>query len=46
MSGLEGVTLGQITIKYLEYADDNTILGEDLDMIKCLRNKLIITAKK
>jgi len=40
---LEGVTLGQITITN---ADDIALLGEDLDMIKRLGNKLINTARK
>jgi hypothetical protein len=42
----EGVILGQITIGMLAYADDVALLGEDLDMIKRLGNKLINTAKK
>jgi len=31
MNILEGVTLGQITIGLLAYADDIALLGEDLD---------------
>jgi len=46
MSILEGVTLGQIKIGLLAYVDDIALLGEDLDMIKRLENKLINTAKK
>jgi hypothetical protein len=42
----EGVILGQITIRMLAYADDISLLGEDLDMIKRLGSKLINTAKK
>jgi len=46
MNILEEVTLDQSTIGLLEYADDIILLGEDLDMIKRLGNKLIYTAKK
>jgi len=41
-----GVTLGNITIRLLAYSDDIALLGEDLDTIKRLGNKLIYTAKK
>lgn len=37
MNILEGVILGQSTIGMLAYADDITLLGEDLDMIKEIR---------
>jgi len=30
----EGVTLGQITIGMLAYADNTALLGEDLNMIE------------
>jgi len=45
MNALKWVTLGQITIRKLVYADDIALLGEDLDMIKCIGNKLINIAK-
>lgn len=43
---LEGITLGQITNELLAYADDIAFLGEDLDIIKRLGNKIINTAKR
>lgn len=43
MNILEGVILGQFTIGLLAYADNIAVLGEDLDMIKHLGNKLINT---
>lgn len=41
-----GVTLGQMSIRLLAYADDIALLGEDLDMIIRLGNKLMNTTEK
>jgi len=46
MNVIEGVTLVQITIGRLAYADDIAFFGEDIDMINRLRRKLINVVEK
>lgn len=45
MYTFEGI-LNQITIRHLAYAENIIFLGENLDMIERLGNKLINTVKK
>jgi len=46
MNVIERVTLVQIKIGHLAYADDIALFGEDIDMINRLGRKLINVAEK